>query len=83
VSQRGDDYPPILFFYQGTVEEGAAFFGRVWREARAASDIENVFYYAFGLERGTVTQFASAEVVACGLRAIAKGNFQGRSTGDV
>jgi hypothetical protein len=31
-------YPPVLFFFLGTVEEGREFFDRYWAEARAVAD---------------------------------------------
>ena len=37
-SQSLPGFPPVLFFYQGTVEEGQTFFGNYWPEARAISE---------------------------------------------
>jgi len=75
-------YPPILFFYQGSREEGAAFFGQFWPEARAISDREKRWYRAFGIERGGVRQLFGPEVWTCGLRAARKGNTLGVPVGD-
>src|SRR3954469_17789712 len=49
-------YPPVLFFFLGTVEEGQPSFGRYWPEARAIADKPKQFYSAMGLCRATMTQ---------------------------
>jgi hypothetical protein len=82
ISRLTPDYPPILFFYQGTVEEGAAFMRKLWAEARAIADLPKRFYNAFGLERGGIGQMFGAQVWACGVRAASKGHFIGRPVGD-
>ncbi|MCB0155107.1 MAG: AhpC/TSA family protein [Anaerolineae bacterium] len=76
------DYPPILFFYQGTVAEGQRFFAELWPEARAVSDKAKKFYHAFGLKQGSLGQMFGPEVVACGLKAALKGNTVGQPVGD-
>lgn len=75
-------YPPILFFYQGTVADGEAFFDGSWPEARAVSDADRYFYQALGLERGTMRQMLAPDVWACGLRATLKGHTSGVPVGD-
>ena len=75
-------FPPILFFFQGSPEEGAAFFERFWPEARAVSDPERFFYGAFGIGRGRLGQLLGLRVIAAGLRAAFKGNWIGRPVGD-
>ncbi|MFW5691527.1 MAG: SelL-related redox protein [Chloroflexota bacterium] len=82
ISSQTDDYPPLLFFYQGTPEEGAVFFKRVWPEARAVSDIPKTYYNAFGIERGGLREMFGPVVWACGVRATLKGSFIGWKTGD-
>lgn len=76
------NYPPVLLVYQGTVDEGAAFFAKFWPEARAIADPDFALYQAFGIERGGKEQFLTAGVIACGIRATLKGNFNGRPQGD-
>ena len=76
-------YPSILFFYQGTVADGAAFFGRFWPEARAVSDPHRRFYRAFGIERGGMWELFGPEALACGIRATLKGNLAGVPVGDL
>jgi hypothetical protein len=82
LSRAIPDYPPIVFFYQGTPEEGAAFMRKLWAEARAIADLPKRFYNAFGLERGSLGQMFGAPVWACGLRAALKGHFIGKPVGD-
>ena len=76
------DYPNILFFYQGDVEQGEAFFKRLWPEARAVSDMPRTFYDAFGIERGGMKEMFGGGVWACGVRAAAKGHAIGAPVGD-
>ncbi|MGE4093601.1 MAG: AhpC/TSA family protein [Candidatus Binatia bacterium] len=75
-------YPAILFFYQGSRDDGAAFFGQFWPEARAVADPERQLYRAFGIERGGVRQLFGPEVWTSGLRAARKGNSLGMPVGD-
>jgi hypothetical protein len=75
-------YPPVLFFYQGTVEQGRAFFDGLWPEARAVADPDKRFYDGVELERGSVGQMFGGQVWACGVRAAAKGHFVGAPVGD-
>ena len=82
VAEADASYPDILFFYQGSVEDGADFFKRLWPEARAASDPERRLYAAFGLERGGIKELFGPEVVACSIRAATKGIVGGVPVGD-
>lgn len=71
ISRATPDYPPILFFYQGTLEEGEAFMRKLWAQARAIADLPKRFYDAFGLERGTLGRCSGRRYgrAACGLPA--------------
>jgi len=82
IAEKHPKYPRLLFFYQGSVDEGDAFFNKLWAEARAASDEKKVFYNAFGIRRGGMKEMFGAEVWACGVRATLKGNMVGKATGD-
>jgi hypothetical protein len=75
-------YPAVLFFFQGSPEEGVAFFDRFWPEARAVSDAERFFYGAFGIGRGRLGQLLGPRAIAAGVRAAFKGNWIGRPVGD-
>lgn len=80
--ERTPDYPAVLFFYQGSIAEGTAFFERLWPEARAVSDTPKYFYNALGLKRGGMRQMFGPDVIACGVRAGAKGHTVGAPVGD-
>jgi hypothetical protein len=75
-------YPDVLLFYQGSIEDGQAFFGRLWPEARAVSDATRTFYTAFGLRRGGWKKILGPKALACSVRAAVKGNFIGLPVGD-
>ncbi len=76
------DYPSLLFFYMGSVAEGEEFFARAWPEARAVSDPGKMFYRAFGLVRGGLSEVFGPRVMACSLRAASKGHIVGKVVGD-
>lgn len=76
------DYPQILFVYQGDIDQGEAFFKKLWPEARAVSDSDKRFYTAFGLERGGMREMFGAGVWSCGVRAATKGHSIGAPVGD-
>jgi AhpC/TSA antioxidant enzyme len=83
VAAKDPDFPDILIFGQGSVEQSRAFFAERWPEARAVADPRRRFYNAFGIGRGSLTQLlASPGVVAAGARAVAKGHIQGQTVGD-
>ena len=75
-------YPPVVFFYQGSLEEGADFFVKTWPEARAVSDTSLYFYRAFGLQRGKFMQVMGPGAAVCSLRAAGKGYLPGTPVGD-
>jgi hypothetical protein len=54
----------------------------LWPEASAIADPEMRLYRLFGIERGTLGQLLSPGIVACGIRAVVKGNVGGRAIGD-
>ncbi len=58
------------------------FFRKLWPGARAVSDLDKLFYDAFGIQRGGWREMFGPTVWACGVRATAKGNFIGKKTGD-
>jgi hypothetical protein len=72
----------VLFFFQGTPDQGAEFFRRHWPDARAVSDPELFFHEAFGARRGSLRQLLGPRVWFPALRALFKGNLPGRIIGD-
>jgi hypothetical protein len=77
------DFPPVLFFFQGSPTEGRAFLRRYWPDARAVADAEKRFYVAFGVERGSVLQLFGPGVWAAKRRAEGKGHENGEREGDI
>lgn len=82
-AEANPGYPPVIFFFQGTVAQGAAFFGKFYPGAVAVEDSALAFYRALGLGHGTAGELFGLRAVGAGLRALAKGNFVGRWVGDV
>jgi len=82
LASHDPDYPPILFFHQGSLADGRTFFDQMWPEARAVSDSSKKFYSAFGLKQGGLQEMLGPRVFARGLRSTIKGNFIGRPIGD-
>ena len=75
-------YPRVLFVYQGSLSDGAAFFASLWPEAQAIADPEKQLYQAFGITQGAWAQMFGAPVWACGWRAARKGHSIGAPVGD-
>jgi len=82
ISADKPGFPPVLFFFLGTIEEGREFFDLYWPEARAVADRPKAFYRAMGLRRATMTQMMGMQVWTCGFRAMIKGHFMGKPVGD-
>lgn len=82
ITHDQQSYPPILFFFQHSVEEGRAFFSELWPQARAVADPTRGLYQAFELRRATMNQMFGLRVWTCAFRAMSKGNFIGLPVGD-
>jgi hypothetical protein len=83
VTANDPAYPAVLFVYQGSVEQGRAFFGKLWAEARAIADMPKTFYDGFGVARGGLREMFGADVWACGVKSfVQKGHFIGKKVGD-
>lgn len=82
VTAADPSFPPVLYFYQGTVGDGESFFPAYDPAARAVSDPGRVYYTAFGLRQGSFSQMFGPDVWSCGLRAARKGLGIGRPVGD-
>lgn len=77
------NYPGVVFFGQGDLEESRAFAEKVWPEMSIVCDPDRVLFNAMGLGKGSVYQMFGPSVWACAMRAGLKGNFQGRPVGDI
>lgn len=79
---RGEQrYPRVVFVHQGTLEQGARFFGRYWPGATAISDPRRRIYDGLGAQRGSLGQVLGPRACACALRAVMKGHAAGRKVG--
>ena len=76
-------FPPVLFFFIGSPTEGRAFMRRYWPGARAVADPDKRIYAAFEMGRGNLLQMFGPGVWAGNRRARAKGNTQGKRSGDI
>lgn len=81
--EADDAFPKVLFFHQGTVEQGDAFFFPRWPEVPAVADPDRAFYDAFGVEHGRWRTVLGARSIVRGVHAALKGNFVGLPVGDV
>lgn len=77
------DFPPLLFFFQGTPTEGRAFLRRDWPTVRAVADAGLRFYEAFGVERMGWLDMLRPGLWAAERRARGKGIEQGDRSGDI
>ena len=77
------DFPPVVFFHQGSADEGRALFDRFWPEARAVSDPELWFFKSVGIGRGKLRQVLGPAVWIAGARSMLRGSAPGRPVGDV
>jgi hypothetical protein len=83
LASEAADFPPLLFFFQGSPTEGRAFLRRDWPTVRAVADTELRFYEAFGVERMGWTSMLQPGLWAAEHRARAKGFRQGERSGDI
>ncbi len=83
IHESDDEFPRILFFFQGTATEGRAFLRRYWPEARAVADPQLEFYERFGVRQATLLEALGPRVIAARRRASAKGHQNGPRSGDI
>jgi hypothetical protein len=76
------EYPPVLFFYQGSAYRGISFFEKYWPEGRGIADKAMRFYKAFNVKRGSLSQLLNPQLIGAGMRAALKGHMQGAVEGD-
>jgi hypothetical protein len=82
-AEADSDYPQVLFFGQGGLEETKAFAEKLWPEMKIVSDPTRHFFTAMGLGKGSVYQMFGPSVWACAIRAGLKGNMQTHISGDI
>ena len=81
-AQEHEDFPPLVLFHLGTVEEGERFFAKRWPEVRTVSDPDAVFYQGFELQRLKLRSLLSPAMWGRGLQAFTKGHGVGAPVGD-
>ena len=72
-----------MLCHQGTAPEGEEFFAKRWPEVPVIADPQLKLYGAFGLSRGSLGQVAGPRAILATGRAMLKGNFVGKPSGDV
>ncbi len=83
IREGAADFPPVLFFFQGSPMEGRAFLRRYWPTVRAVSDPELEIYEAFGIGRGSLRELFGPGVWSARRRARAGGHRNGDRSGDL
>jgi hypothetical protein len=83
VNESAPDFPPMLFFFQGTPTEGRAFLRRDWPTVRAVADPTMRFYEAFGVDRMGWLDMLRPGLWSAERRARGKGIEQGDRSGDI
>jgi hypothetical protein len=72
----------LLYFHQGTKEQGDAFFEPSAPEVRAVADPNRFYYKALGVPSASPLQLLDPRLWACGMRATRQGHKQGKPVGD-
>ena len=83
LSEESPEFPPVLFFSQGSPTESRVFLNRYWPTARAISDPELEFYEAFGVQQASFLQSLGPRVLLSSRRAKAKVHENGPRDGDI
>lgn len=79
---KDPEYPAVLFFMLGSLDEGIEAIDKHWPAARGICDQNAWFYKAFGLERTTQFKALSPLVLGAMARAAAKWHLPGHTQGD-
>jgi hypothetical protein len=81
-SEMNQAFPRVVFFFQGTAEQGEVFFRKRWPGATAVTDPDRLFFRAFRLRRGRFHELIGPKVWASAVRAMLKGHIVGKPVGD-
>lgn len=79
---RTQGFPTPIFIHRASVEAAEKFFETRAPQARAIADSAGSLFRAFGLQRGTLMQLLGPAVWWSALRAVFRGNFVGKPTGN-
>lgn len=80
-AESAPGYPEILFFHQGTVDQGKQFFDGFWPEARAVSDPDRMFFDELQVKAASLRKLFGPGVWLRALQAARKGHSVGRPVG--
>lgn len=80
--ERNLHYPPVIYVYQGTVDQAPMFFDHLDPDAVAVADPDAALYRAVGVERGGWSQMFGLRSWTAGIRATLGGHRIGRKIGD-
>ena len=79
---KADAFPATLFIHRASVEAAETFFASRAPQARVITDPNGDLFAAFGLKRGGLLDLVGPRAFWAALRALRKGNFVGRPTGN-
>jgi hypothetical protein len=82
-AEADESFPDVIFFAEASPVESRVFLRRYWPGARAISDLDEVFYDGFGIERASKFMILSPQMFAAKRRATAKGHEMGPRSGDI
>ncbi len=74
--------PRVVFFYQGTDDDGERYFADLDPTAVGVADLDKVFYAGFGIERGGLREMFGLGPWKRGIAAFLRGHRIGRKLGD-
>lgn len=82
VSSQSNDYPNIVFVYEGTVAQGHKHLHPLWPDAPFIADPTRYFFQAFGLQRGGIRELFDLPVWVGTVRALFKTKAVLQRSGD-
>ena len=77
------DFPPVLFVFRGTPEDGREFFAHFWPEAKAIADPTGDLFRTFGLFRASWKSLMGPAMLLAAARSWLRGNRNGAPKPDV
>lgn len=74
ISEEDPQFPRVVLVHMSTFKSSNRFFAKFWPNAITIGDPEEVFYEAFGVSLGSVSQFFRPEFWRAFFRAVKFGN---------
>ena len=78
-----NDFPPVILVTLSDADHTTAFLDTRWPQVPAIADPAKVLRTAFGIRRGSASDFLAPAVWLAGVRAVLGGNGIGKPAGDV